>query len=70
MSNGELTEVERLKLENYALRYSIAQQQINGLMAERTAYIKQVEENHPGYKWDESKGGLAPAETQAKTLQE
>lgn len=66
MSNGELSEVERLKLENYALRHSIMQGNLQQLLVERNAYLKQLEENHPGYAWDETRGLLAKTEDAKK----
>jgi hypothetical protein len=69
MNNGVeqkdvLTELERVKLENFALKHNAMQQQINLNMAERTAYIKQVEAAHPGWVWNEAKG-LVPVESAA-----
>jgi hypothetical protein len=66
----ELTEVERLKMENFGLRYTLLQQQLMANSMERTAYIKQIEANHPGSKWDEQRGLIAeekaPPETTAQ----
>ena len=62
MNNGvaELTELERTKLENYALKHNLVQQQLQRIVDERSAYIRQIEEAHPGYAWDEQKGLVAP----------
>lgn len=58
-SNPELTELERTKLENFALKHNLVQAQLQRIVDERTAYIRQVEEAHPGCKWDEQKGLVA-----------
>ena len=52
----ELTELERTKLENFALKHNLVQAQLQRIVDERAAYIRQVEEAHPGCKWDEQKG--------------
>jgi hypothetical protein len=57
-TSGELTELELTKLENFALKHGLMQQQLQRIVADRTVYIKQVEEAHPGYMWDEQKAGL------------
>lgn len=58
MINGaaELTEIERLRLENYALKFNALQTQLQQVAAERRAYILKVESDHPGYMWDEIRG--------------
>jgi hypothetical protein len=58
VSSGELTELERTKLENYALKHNLVQQQLQRIVVERTEYVKQIEENHSGYKWDEQTASL------------
>lgn len=63
MTNGELTELERVKLENFALKHNTLQQQLQMNLAERAAYIRGIETAHPGYQWDEQQGLVtAPAE--------
>lgn len=57
---AELTELEQVKLENFALRNNALQQQLQANLAARAAFIKQVEAAHPGYQWDETKG-LTPS---------
>jgi hypothetical protein len=59
MSNGELTELEQAKMELYATRHQLLQQQVNGNLAQRLAYIGQIEADHPGYRWDEASAKLA-----------
>ena len=53
----QLTELERVKMENYALKPNSLQQQLQGNLIERAAFIRQIEAAHPGYQWDEQ-GGL------------
>lgn len=54
--NGTLTELEQTKMVNFSLRHTLIQQQLQQVMAERTAYIKRIEEAHPGHRWDEQRG--------------
>ena len=63
MENGkpELTELERLKLENFALKHNAMQQQIQANLAERAAFIQRIEEAHPGFAWNEKEGLVAVA---------
>jgi len=56
MSNEDLTPIERLKMENSALRHQLTQQALQQIIAERVALIREIEGNHPGYKWDERTG--------------
>ena len=56
MTNGELTELERVKMENFALRNNALQQQLQVNLAQRIAFIQEIEAAHPGYKWDEQQG--------------
>jgi hypothetical protein len=61
MTNGkaEFTEIEQLKLENFALRFNAAQIHLQQIMAERGAYINDILSRHPGYKWVEGEGLVA-----------
>ena len=52
----QLTEIERLKLENLMLRYNALQQQMNQILVERSTLLRQIETDRPGYRWDEQKG--------------
>ena len=61
MTTETLTELEQAKLENFALKHNMLQQQQQQIVAMRAAYLKQVEAAHPGYVWDEQKG-LVPDE--------
>ena len=53
---GQLSELEQVKLENFALKHNALQQQVSANLAERAAYIRQVEAAHPGYKWEDQQG--------------
>jgi hypothetical protein len=57
-SKEELTELEQTKLENFALKHGLIQQQLQRVVADRTAYIRQIEEAHPGHRWDEQTATL------------
>lgn len=59
---GQLSELERVKLDNFALKHNAIQQQLNANLIERGAYIKQVEAAHPGYQWRDQEG-LVPIPT-------
>lgn len=61
MNNGhaELTELERVKMENFALKHNAMQQQLQANMAERTNFIRAIEDAHPGYQWNEQEGLVA-----------
>lgn len=58
-NNGTLTELERLKLENFALKHNAVQQQLQTNLAARSAFIQEMEAAHPGYRWDEQNGLVA-----------
>ena len=59
MDNGnELSEIERLKLENFALKQHVMQTQLQQVNAERIAFTRQLEIDHPGYSWVEGQGLL------------
>jgi Trp operon repressor len=59
MTNGELTELERVRLENFMLRHNSIQRELQTNLAARAAFIQEVEAAHPGYRWDEG-AGLVP----------
>jgi hypothetical protein len=52
----ELTELERVKMENFTLKHNALQQQLQINLAERNAFIRQIVEAHPGCAWEESRG--------------
>ena len=56
-----LTELERTKLENYTLKIMLMQNQVQQLTNERLTFIRQIEEDHPGFEWNEAEG-LVPKE--------
>ena len=60
-NNGTLTEMERLKLENFGLKHNAIQQQLQTNLAQRMAFIQEILAAHPGYEWDETQG-LVPKE--------
>ena len=61
----ELTELERLKMENFNLRLLFMQQQIQHLQTERAVYISQLEMAHPGFEWDDQRGLVQREEIEA-----
>ena len=54
--DAELTELERVKLENFALKHNTLQQQVQANLAQRAAHIKEIEAAHPSLRWDEQRG--------------
>ena len=62
---NELTELERIKLENYALKIAFMQQQLQQIGLERATYIREVEANHPGYVWREQQGLVSEEDIEA-----
>jgi hypothetical protein len=64
-TNGteKLTELERVLMENYALKNSLMQQQLQANLAARAAFIQRIEDARPGYRWSDQQG-LIPIEPQ------
>jgi Spy/CpxP family protein refolding chaperone len=60
MEKAELTELERLRMENIALKYRAMEAQMAALLNDRRAVIEQIESAHAGWKWNDQLGGLAP----------
>jgi hypothetical protein len=56
MAKPLLTEVERLKLDNYNLRIHILQQQVQQMLIERDTHLRSIEAAHPGFEWSETEG--------------
>ena len=56
---GQLSELERVKLENFALKNNLMQQQLQLNLSERAVFIRQLEAAHPGYRWTDQ-NGLVP----------
>lgn len=52
----ELTELQKLKLENFSLKHNALQQQLQVNLSMRAAFIKEIETENPDYRWDEQKG--------------
>jgi hypothetical protein len=67
MTNGapqetpQLTELQRVKLENFTLKHINLQSALNANMAERAAFCKSIVDEHPGYMWRDP-DGLMPEE--------
>lgn len=55
-STAELTELERVKMENFALKHQAIQQQQQANLQARAAFVRQIEAAHPGYKWNDQRG--------------
>jgi hypothetical protein len=73
MTDGQLTELELTKLENFALKHTGLQQAIRENLAARTQYIQQITAAHPGYTFSEQTGQLqqlAAASSPAQTPEE
>lgn len=60
MAKPELTELQRVKLENFAMKHQLLQQQITANMNERSDLIRSLEAEHPGWKWEEGVGLTRP----------
>jgi hypothetical protein len=54
----ELSELERLKIENCNLRILYMQQQIQQVQTERSVFLRQLEAANPGYSWSDQYGRL------------
>jgi len=52
----DLTEVERLKLENLNLKRFALETQLQQVLVERGKLIEQIEEKHPGWHWKDAAG--------------
>jgi len=61
--HAEMTEFERVKLENFALRHNAMQNQLSINMQARGAFIRELETAHPGYRWEESESALVAIES-------
>jgi hypothetical protein len=60
MERPELTELERLRLENVTLKYNALEAQQQNLVAERIRIIQQIEAAYPGWVWKEQEGLVRP----------
>lgn len=52
----DLTETERLKLENVALKKALLESQMQLVRDEHTSLVKQLERDRPGWRWQEPQG--------------
>jgi hypothetical protein len=52
----ELTETERLKLENFALRQFALETQLRQNTIDRVFFLRSIEEKHPGWRWQDPEG--------------
>lgn len=52
----ELTEIERLKIENLNLKRFALDMQVRQVQAEYASLIKSIEEKYPGWHWREGAG--------------
>jgi hypothetical protein len=64
----EVTELERVKLENYALKHNNLQRQLQDNLAERAAFIKEVEAAHPALRWDDQRGFVSKEEPRPQPI--
>jgi hypothetical protein len=55
----ELTETERLKLENFALRQFALEMQLRQNAIDRAIFLHHIEEKHPGWRWQDPEGLVA-----------
>lgn len=66
MNNGspgeQLTEFEQVKMENFALKHTALQQQVQTNLMERRAFVEKIEAAHPGWQWSEQGGLVKTAE--------
>jgi hypothetical protein len=56
MRKAEISEFERVKMENYALRTVFMQQQLQQIQIERATFVQEMEAAHPGYEWQDPYG--------------
>jgi len=55
---AQITEFEKLKLENIQLKFSLLQVQQKQLQAEYQSTIQAIVAEHPGYQWDPQTSAL------------
>lgn len=60
---AQLTEIERLKLENIQLKFQQTQQAANNLQGEYQQEVALINAAHPGYRFDTQTGALVPLPT-------
>jgi hypothetical protein len=57
-----LTEIERLRLENFALRHIAFEAQLRQNQVDRAVFLKSLEETYPGWRWQDPEGLVAKEE--------
>jgi hypothetical protein len=62
MPKPELTEIERLKLENFTLRHITFEAQLRQNQLDRAVFLKSLEETYPGWRWQDPEGLVEVAE--------
>jgi hypothetical protein len=58
-----LTEVERLKLENFTLRHMAFEAQMRQNQFDRAVFLRLLEETYPGWRWQDPEGWVEKEET-------
>jgi hypothetical protein len=58
-----LSEIERLKLENFTLRHIAFESQLRQNQVDRAVFLKSLEETYPGWKWQDPDGLVEKEET-------
>ena len=58
----DLTEVERLKMENLSLKRFALDTQMRQVQGEYESLIKSIEQKHPGWHWKEGVGFVADSD--------
>jgi len=67
MQKPELTEVEKLKLENFTLRHIAIEAQLRQNTMDRALFLHAIEQAHPGWRWQDP-DGLVPIEEEPEDL--
>lgn len=61
----ELTEVQKLKLENFTLRHIAFESQMRQNQLDRAQFIHTIEQAHPGWRWEDPQGLVENEEYEA-----
>lgn len=56
MIKPELTEIEKLKLENFTLRHIAFEAQLRQNQMDRAIFLHSLEQAHPGWRWQDPAG--------------
>lgn len=62
LSPPKLTETEMLKIENVTLKKALLESQMKIVRDEHASLVRQLEEEHPGWQWDDAQGFTQKAE--------